>query len=549
MRTRNITNDLQVHAVAGTHTAVLSMDFRSRPQGLLGLAFERKDLATGRLTWLQGQKCFRSVVPDPVPGQKYPTHLHPVQGLMWKDFTLQPGQRYRYRVTPVFGTPAALRYGPPTDVTLQAEAEWDGSQGVYFNRGVSGSQAYAEHFPPGKISAMKPAERERALLWLSRGLLEGLAAFIARAQPGDLLYGAFYEFEAPRALALLKAAHARGVKVQLVLDGKQYGDSNRAAVAAAGMLRLVKTWRVKAKIPHNKFLVHCSAAGQPLALWTGSTNLSDKGLFGQCNTGHALKNATLAGRYLAYWQALKADPTRGELVPVVMGLQPDLAAARLRSNAATAFFSPRAGTGLLDVYAGLVQGAQQLACGIFPFNVDERFQRAFNAPQDFPRYVIVDKKAQAFEANDRDLDVAAGAAIKSPVDQWLKESSAASLFYGGTDYVHNKLLLVDPLGPTPIIVVGSANFSEPSTTANDENMLVFKGPAFRREADIYLTEFIRLFDHFNFRDWLNTAPRGGFQPFLEEAPAANGWTWLDRYFGHPQYLGFKRKRVFSQMVV
>ena len=549
MRTRNITNDLQVYAVAGTHTAVLSMDFRSRPAGLLGLAFERKDLATGRLTWLEGQKCFRSIVPDPVPGQKYPTHLHPVQGLMWKDFTLQPGQRYRYKVTPVFGTPAALRYGPPTEVTVQAEAEWNGSQGVYFNRGVSGSQGYAEHFPPGKISAMKPADRERALLWLSRGLLEGLAAFIARAQPGEFLYGAFYEFSEPRSLALLKAAQARGVKLQLVLDGKQYGDSNRAAVAAAGMLRLVKTWRMKAKIPHNKFLVRCSAAGKPLELWTGSTNLSDKGVFGQCNTGHALKNAALSERYLTYWQALKADPTRAELMPVVMGLQADLAAARLPTNAVSSFFSPRASTAMLDVYADLVEGAQQLACGIFPFNVDGRFQSAFNAPKDFPRYVIVDKKADAFEANDRDLDVAAGAAIKSPVDQWLKEQSAASLFYGGTDYVHNKLLLVDPLGPQPVIVVGSANFSVPSTNANDENMLVFKGPAFRREADIYLTEFIRLFDHFNFRDWLNTPTKAAFEPFLEEAPSLTGWSWLNKYFDHPQYLSFKRKMVFKNMVV
>ena len=97
---------------------------------------------------------------------------------------------------------------------------------------------------------------------------------------------------------------------------------------------------------------------------------------------------------------------------------------------------------------------------------------------------------------------------------------------GGTDFVHNKLVVVDPLGASPCIVVGSANLSEPSTDQNDENMLVLKGAAFRREADIYLTEFIRLFDHFNFRDWL-ASPAADFQPFLEEAPAANGRSWLD----------------------
>jgi phosphatidylserine/phosphatidylglycerophosphate/cardiolipin synthase-like enzyme len=96
--------------------------------------------------------------------------------------------------------------------------------------------------------------------------------------------------------------------------------------------------------------------------------------------------------------------------------------------------------------------------------------------------------------------------------------------------------------------VGSANFSEPSTDQNDENLLVLKGPAFAREADIYLTEFIRLFDHFNFRSWLNSGS-ADFKPFLEEGVQANGWTWVDKYFGNPEYLSYKRKIAFRNMVV
>ena len=547
MRSKNIDNDLEAYAVAGTHTAVLSLDFKARPDGLLGLAFERKDLKTGRRIWLEGQKCFRSVIPDPVPGQKYPTHLHPIQSFMWKDFTLVPGRSYTYRVTPVFGSAAELRYGPPTEITITAEKEWNGGQGVYFNRGVSGSQSYAENFPQIKISAMDAATRERALQWLSRGLFEGLTAFVERARSGDFLYGAFYEFHEPRCLAALKAARDRGVTIQLVVDGKQYGEGNKEAVRAAGVLRLVTTWRKKAKIPHNKFLVRCTPSGRAVEVWTGSTNISEKGLFGQCNTGHVVKDAPIAGQYLAYWNVLKADPARSELVAEVMRLQADVGADEL-DDSITAFFSPRDSTAMLDVYADLVAGARELACGIFPFQVDQRFQNAFNAPKDFPRYVIVDKSSNAFTANDRDLDIAAGAAIKHPIDQWLKERSAAGLFYGGTDYVHNKLLIVDPLGGSPKIVVGSANLSQSSTNANDENMLVLKGPAFSREADIYLTEFIRLFDHFNFREWLNSAPTE-FKPFLEEGVQAGGWTWVNKYFGNPEYLSYKRKIAFRNMVV
>ena len=284
----------------------------------------------------------------------------------------------------------------------------------------------------------------------------------------------------------------------------------------------MKAWRTKAKIPHNKFLVRCTSAGTPAEVWTGSTNLSEKGVFGQCNTGHAVKDRGLAGRYLEFWTALKADPARAALAREVMRLQADVPAADLPADTVSVFFSPRDSTAMLDVYAELVAGARELACGIFPFQVDERFRNAFSAPKDFPRYVIVDKGANAFTANERDLDIASGAAIRHPIDQWLKERSAAALFYGGTDYVHNKLLIVDPLGNCPVVVVGSANFSEPSTNANDENMLVLKGPAFGREADIYLTEFIRLFDHFNFREWLNSDSATSSRSWRRESRRTDG---------------------------
>ena len=90
MRARNNTNELELYVVAGTHTVVLSMDMKNKPTGLLGFAFERKDGKTGKRIWLYGQKCFQSVIRDPVPGQQYPTDLHPVQSFLWKDFTVKP---------------------------------------------------------------------------------------------------------------------------------------------------------------------------------------------------------------------------------------------------------------------------------------------------------------------------------------------------------------------------------------------------------------------------------------------------------------------------
>ena len=67
-------------------------------------------------------------------------------------------------------------------------------------------------------------------------------------------------------------------------------------------------------------------------------------------------------------------------------------------------------------------------------------------------------------------------------------------------FVHTKYMLVDPLGADPVVVTGSANFSDASTSENDENMLVIRGNT--TVADIYLTEFVRLWNHYAFREWV-----------------------------------------------
>jgi phosphatidylserine/phosphatidylglycerophosphate/cardiolipin synthase-like enzyme len=88
-------------------------------------------------------------------------------------------------------------------------------------------------------------------------------------------------------------------------------------------------------------------------------------------------------------------------------------------------------------------------------------------------------------------------------------------------------MLVDPLGPDPLVVSGSANFSKASTENNDENMLVIRGDA--RVADIYLGEFMRLYRHFAFRDWMSSKAakkQAAVVLHLDETD-----TWWKGYFG------------------
>jgi phosphatidylserine/phosphatidylglycerophosphate/cardiolipin synthase-like enzyme len=85
-------------------------------------------------------------------------------------------------------------------------------------------------------------------------------------------------------------------------------------------------------------------------------------------------------------------------------------------------------------------------------------------------------------------------------------------------------------------VTGSANFSKASTNDNDENMILIRGD--QRAADIYFTEFNRLFFHYYFRSVVEDTKRTGHQDkdglFLIEDDS-----WLKKY----KRGSLKQKRV------
>lgn len=105
-------------------------------------------------------------------------------------------------------------------------------------------------------------------------------------------------------------------------------------------------------------------------------------------------------------------------------------------------------------------------------------------------------------------------------DRWLGERLSGLNCH--VRYVHTKYMLIDPLGPDPIILSGSANFSAASSKDNDENMLVIRGD--KRVADIYLGDFMRLYNHFAFRDWASNNP--GAQSPSTCAPTPGGGATL-----------------------
>ena len=174
----------------------------------------------------------------------------------------------------------------------------------------------------------------------------------------------------------------------------------------------------------------------------------------------------------------------------------------------------------------------------FAFGMTDVFKDVYANAQAPLRFALLEQKTRSMQAgpektaeenkiqqlrNMPENVFAVGDFIRTnEVDGWLKERLSG--LNSHVRYVHNKFMLVDPLGDDPIVVCGSANFSEASTNRNDENMLVVRGNT--RVADIYLGEFMRLYSHFAFRESLQWR-----DPDDPPKPLRTDNWWQD-YFGN-----------------
>ncbi|QRM33189.1 phospholipase D-like domain-containing protein [Microvirga sp. VF16] len=561
---------LTVRAIGGLHVVTLAWDFiegqEDKREGLLGFAVERSELAKdGRLVeryWLRGVKRFRIKDEGLPPGAPVPTSEHPIQTFQWGDYTVKPGVTYQYRVVPVYGKPKLLDLDTAAATTVEITTECEeGAEAddhrirhdIFFNRGVAGSQAYVRKFGKTKPDENDPASEP--MKWLSRGLFEALTGFIARAAGPDAadykLRAMLYEFRYPAIGESFKAAATAGADVDIRYEAQSYKDENEAMIAAVGIEHICTPQKSRAGIRHNKFIVllHHDV---PVAVWTGSTNISAGGLFGHSNVGHAVWDRGIAQRYLDYWEALAAPSvtasrlrTRNQAVEATPALHEWPPADRLLT-----LFSPRdeedpdTTTPTLAWFADLLASAQRIACMTFAFNFDPVFQTAVQGESDALSYLIFDKtldEARETEVRrNRNTIIAAGAKLeKGDLENFLGEVLTG---FNRNRYIHDKFLLVDPLGDDPIVVTGTANFSEPSQEKNDENMLVIRGDT--RVADIYFGEFMRIFDHHYVRYVIAKLKAGGQHDpdagYLKEKTSE----WLPSHFepGPKE----KRRRFFMQ---
>ncbi|CAJ1442809.1 unnamed protein product [Effrenium voratum] len=482
-----------------------------------------------------------------------------IRDFKWGDYTVEPNSQYSYTLYAVrgdeeLGVQDARDQGPSTagpglhvaaQVQLQVDTqETDGDQ-VHFNRGVAGSQRFARLAMGTKEQGPRSLEQWQ---WLSRGLEEAMLGFINRAEEGWSLRCALYEAHYPPVMRALSAARRRGASVQIVVDWKQAAWSedrkvwtqkgpqhlNYWALAEAGLLDsgcVIFRRKPPSAIGHNKFMVLMTPDGLPVAVWTGSTNVTAGAIFGHSNVGHVVTQRPLCEKYWAYWQRLAEDPEKKDLAAFNEKLTP----LPKEDWTRLVLFSPRLRwADSLAFIAQLILRARHSVAFTAAFGISREISPALLAAGSegigaaIPTYLLLESQGnwqasrEAVQQLQRlsNVRVAFGTHLEAAGGSRMEVTVRALPGYflscredarGGAwvpekltglnehvRYVHTKILLIDMFSDQPIVVTGSGNFSRASMESNDENMILVRGD--RNLSDAYTVEFFRIFEHMRFRN-------------------------------------------------
>jgi PLD-like domain len=556
MRNKHSGTNLSIRAIAGNHVVALAWDLKKDQfdtSHLLGFAVERTEWTTpARKTvaeryFLRGIKRFEDKDKGLPPGTPVPTSEHPIQSFQWGDYTPKPSTAYTYRLVPVTGAPKVLTLRDDLAIAVDIDTEplYGAVHSIFFNRGAAGSQAYAREFPNPIPNVKDPSLPQN--VWLSRGLYEALVEFIGRAKDSSYaLRAALYEFHYDPVGVEFQAALDRKVDVKILYDDPNYGTENRKMINHVGLARVCAPRKSGGGQKHNKFIV-LLRNGKPQAVWTGSTNISDGGIFGHSNVGHLVRDEQVAAQYLAYWNALcnpiqpppastkpfsdtRTDPGVGALTTRDDGASPT-PAGNPANGSITTLFSPRDGK-TLQWYAERMAQAHEVVCFMVAFTLAKNFEPFLEADSNVLRFVLSDKQLKQGPLITKDGDVVYAAGAKFEKGELPNVIAEKLTGLNKNLYIHDKFILIDPLGDDPTTMTGSANFSGASQTGNDENMLVIRSD--QRVADVYFGEFMRLFDHLYARylaKKIKEAQKKGAKPAKGAGYLRPDASWVADHFG------------------
>ncbi|MEY4853295.1 MAG: hypothetical protein RIS99_1690 [Bacteroidota bacterium] len=350
-------------------------------------------------------------------------------------------------------TPGTVYYVRGASVDAQGDTSWSSkkpfvtastSSGkilAYFNQPVDASVAWANN----------PAA------YLNRSVDDTLIAFINRAKRSiDISIYNWNNTNTSDIAAAVNAAHNRGVRVRVVIDGSTANVSVNSLNSAIQVVRRNTTQGIM----HNKFVVFDVDSPQLAAVWTGSTNWTEQQMNLDCNNVVVFEDQSLARAFTLEFEELltgtfgpnKTDNTpknfnlNGTLVELFFSPSDDVE-NRIREEIRTADS---------DIEVAVMQMTRTSLSGemIARFNAG-----AFVAE-------VVDDTSQSASAPFLALKNA------SPI------MAPRILKWAGNGIMHHKFMIVDQNKPNldAFVLTGSHNWSSNANFNNDENTVVIHDP-------------------------------------------------------------------------
>jgi phosphatidylserine/phosphatidylglycerophosphate/cardiolipin synthase-like enzyme len=458
-------------------------------------------------------------------GERRVSTTWPIQKYQWTDYLARPGDRLAYRVLAMVGPDKAhLRQ----DLTLASE--WTPeitlthsvSEGieVLFNRGIVGAQWVARrlgvtghHLQNAKLETVINTPGDPLREYLAGPLGARLLSVLeSAATQRRHVYAALYELDDPQLIAALLKLGQRAHVVLANGSVKERGEDQNAdaRTALAGHVDLHDRMCSPRALGHNKFLVICDDGQTPRWVWTGSQNWTMTGLCTQANNSILIDDTNLAGQYRRQWDLLA---NAGDKTPPALragNSQPrDHAVGAARTRL---WFTPTTGHVDLADARQVIAGAQRAVLFLM-FNPGPR-ETLLNTILDVARadhtgarlYIrgvlnqdpsTTANPVHLFDQQNRrkaDYEVVLPAAIDEPTAFFREELKRLDRAFA---MVHSKVILVDPLGPDPVVLTGSHNLGPKASATNDENLLIIRNAPDLAAA--YATNIMAIYHQYRWR--------------------------------------------------
>ena len=145
----------------------------------------------------------------------------------------------------------------------------------------------------------------------------------------------------------------------------------------------------------------------------------------------------------------------------------------------------------MTYYADLALSAKDALFMTFAFGMNRTFKDVYQNSKAGFRLALLEKKTRGYSKDEEEKKLEEEQEIQklrnlpenifsignfiqtNKLNGWMQEQLSGLNKY--VNYIHNKFMLIDPLSDDPIVICGSANFSDASTIKNDENMILVRG--------------------------------------------------------------------------